>query len=277
MRKGLMYVILLTIGSAVLISGCKKDKEDPLDADVSSASDNSFAESTFDDIANIADQAGDNDSLSTYRSGDTDVRLLSTCATVTKDTTVVPHTITINFGTTNCLCVDNKNRRGKIIISNTGQYRDSAGSHSIIFDNYYVNDNKVEGTKTIVNKGHNSSGNLWFQITVNGVITNTSAQTLTWNSNRTREWINGENTFNLSDDVYRLAGTASGTSFTGISYTAAITSPLVVALNCRWVKQGVIAFTPAGKATRTLDYGNGTCDNNATVSINGMTYNITLK
>ena len=44
----------------------------------------------------------------------------------------------------------------------------------------------------------------------------------------------------------------------------------------RHFTQGVLEHTPAGKATRYIDYGNGVCDNKATVTINGNTYAITL-
>ena len=39
---------------------------------------------------------------------------------------------------------------------------------------------------------------------------------------------------------------------------------------------GVLEHTPGGKATRYIDYGNGSCDDQATVTINGHVYTITL-
>ncbi|MGZ4037725.1 MAG: hypothetical protein ACXVPQ_07840, partial [Bacteroidia bacterium] len=41
--------------------------------------------------------------------------------------------------------------------------------------------------------------------------------------------------------------------------------------------QGQLEFTPNGKATRYIDFGNGTCDETATVTIKNKTYTITLK
>jgi hypothetical protein len=44
----------------------------------------------------------------------------------------------------------------------------------------------------------------------------------------------------------------------------------------RHFTQGTLEHTPGGKATRYIDFGNGTCDDQATVTINGTTYTITL-
>ena len=55
-----------------------------------------------------------------------------------------------------------------------------------------------------------------------------------------------------------------------------ITSPLKRDLSCNWISAGTIELQPTGKPLRTIDFGTGTCDNQATVTINGTIYNITL-
>ena len=202
--------------------------------------------------------------------------LLSACATVTIDSVATPHTITVDFGASNCLCSDGRYRRGQINISYSGHYRDAGSTHTITFTNYYVNDNKIMGTKTVLNNGRNTAGNLTYSITVNGSIEKSSGGTITWNSNRTREWIVGESTPAWNDDVYLITGSASGTSAGGTSFTLNITSALRKEIGCRHFVSGSFALTPSGKAVRYVDYGTGACDNTATVTINGNTYNITL-
>ena len=89
----------------------------------------------------------------------------------------------------------------------------------------------------------------------------------------------GESTIGLfkwTDDVYSITGTASGTGFDGTAFTSNITNPLIVALNCHWIEKGTIVFTPSGKLPRTIDFGNGDCDANATITIAGATFNIVL-
>jgi hypothetical protein len=101
---------------------------------------------------------------------------------------------------------------------------------------------------------------------------------MTWTSSRNREWIAGSATqFNWLDDEYSITGSASGTNFEGTSFTVNITSPLIVKLDCRWITKGTFDLTPTGKLTRTFDYGNGSCDANATVTINGTVFPVTLR
>jgi hypothetical protein len=79
-----------------------------------------------------------------------------------------------------------------------------------------------------------------------------------------------------------ITGSASGTTANGRSFTCNITSQLVRDFGgCTIAKrhpfiQGTLQFTPGEKATRTIDFGQGTCDLDATVTIKGKTYNITL-
>lgn len=289
MTKTFSSTLLLFCFCLFFICACNKSNDNKTtnnsDTETSTSLDYAFAQTTNDDAASVSSQL-ENDRLSGSISGSGTITSsadgvhLGSCATVSIDTTAKPHTLTIDFGTTNCLCFDGKYRRGKILVSFTGRYRDSASMHTIAFSNYYVNNYKVEGSQTVVNEGHNANGNLSFAIQTNSTITDTTGKQLTFTSNRTREWIAGESTtgwHEWSDDVYSVTGTASGTGFNGTSFNASITKPLIIALNCPWIEQGAISFTPNGKLTRTIDFGDGTCDSKATVTIAGITFPITLR
>lgn len=278
--KKITNPFLLCCALTFIIYSCTKDNSPGSNTDnnTQSASDNSFAESTNSDVFNISAQSEDNGIAGNYADSSFSF-ILSPCATVSIDNISTPHKLIVDFGASNCLCYDGKYRRGKVLVSYTGLYRDSASTHTITFDNYYVNDYKVEGTHTIVNNGHNAAGNLTFSVNINSTITDTAGNKLTYTSVRTREWVAGESTsglFKWTDDVYSITGTASGTSFDGTQFTSTITSPLIVALNCRWIEKGIVEFTPSGKLKRTIDFGNGDCDNKITVSIAGLSFNILL-
>ncbi|MBN8703611.1 MAG: hypothetical protein J0M08_11130 [Bacteroidetes bacterium] len=272
----------LVVGSLFLTS-CRKEKDE--DNDTSDASDNALAEQTFNDMHNMANEAASSNTMSSYKNDPTNFSLLSGCVTITRDTAVSSNTdtITIDFGSSNCLCLDGRNRRGQIIITYTGKYRDSATVITITPNSYFVNDNQVIGTKVITNKGRNAAGNLNYDIVVNGSIILSSANgggTITWQSNRNREWTAGSSTYTWIDDQYSITGSASGTKANGNSFTSQITSPLIrnMAPGCKkHFVQGTIDITPANKLTRTIDFGSGACDNDATVTINNNTYNIKLK
>lgn len=266
-------IILLTAG--MTLTSCTKDKTED-DNDTTQAADLALSEKVYDDAGDIADQA--NAGTLDMKSGDQG-NLLSNCATVTKDTISIPHVVTIDFGSVNCLCNDGSYRRGQIIVTFTGHYADSGAYRVISFNNYYVNDNQILGTRTVVNNGHNGQGHLSYAVTVNGqIILANNAGQINWTANRTREWIEGEGTPEKYDDVFLITGDASGTRLNGATYTSLITSALRLERDCqfRHPVSGTTEVTPSNKPTRILDYGNGVCDNVGTVTINGVTYNIVL-
>lgn len=263
-------LLALTLSTAILFTACNRRDKDR-DNDTELASDNAFSESTFNDVLTMTDEASEKntgDNLGSFKT-------TSNCATVTHDTISTPHTITIDFGPVNCLCNDGRYRRGKVLVSYSGHYRDSGSVHTITFDGYHVNDRHIMGSKTVTNMGHNSSGQSYFSIAVNGLIIKPTGDSVTWNSNRTRTWVQGESTMPKMDDVYEITGTASGTKGSN-SYTMTIIQPLVKALACDWISKGKMEIQPSGKPLRTIDFGNGTCDDQATVLIAGTLYNITL-
>ena len=272
---------LVAIVSTSILSSCKKkSKDEEKDTDTGAASDQSLASSSANDMTSIADEAGRNYNVSSFRTASPDGLLSTSCASVTVDTLAAAKTITVNFGTTNCTCNDGRNRRGILILSFTGKYRDSLTVITVTPQNYFVNDNQVTGSKTITNKGHNAANHLVYEINANiQIIKASGAGTISWQSVRQREWITGESTPSWNDDMYSITGNASGTTANGNTFTSVITSPLIrnMSFGCRrHFTQGTLEHTPSGKATRYIDYGNGACDDQATVTINGNTYNITL-
>jgi hypothetical protein len=282
------FVIVISFLSLISFS-CKKEQKEQLEFDTQSSQDNALAEGVFSDVNNIANQAIQNGALglTTYRAKITDnSSLMSGCATVTlTPDTSGGGTVTVDFGPSNCLCLDGHYRRGIITFTFTGAYRDSGTVISTVFDNYYVGKNptlmfKVTGTKTVTNLGHNSSGNLHFSINVTGHLIDADGRTMDWTSVRDREWIAGESTGGISqwgDDEYLITGSAQGINFEGNSFTVNITHALDIDFGCRWIKEGTFELTPSGKPMRTFDYGTGTCDSLATITVNGQSFPVVLR
>ena len=262
--------------TGLLLGGCRKKEE--ADEDSQAGSDQSQAEAYSNDAANIADAAAKGTVDYKLAPGYDDLNPLGTCATVSKDSSQKPtYKITVSFGATNCLCKDGRYRRGDIIITHTGNYFASGAKKTVTFNNYYVNDNHVEGTKTITNNGKNSAGHFSWSVDVQNMkITRTDGKFHTWNSQRTREMIAGDSTLTWNDDVYLITGSANGTNINGVTYSANITVALKRALSCKWFLSGTVEITPGSKATRSLDFGNGNCDDDATVTIKGKSFPIKL-
>ncbi|MBK7887358.1 MAG: hypothetical protein IPJ86_08645 [Bacteroidetes bacterium] len=269
---------------ALSLSACKKEKES-IDSDTASVAEYAMSDAAFNDVASISDEAYDG-SLDSYRiqNGGSSEKVMTTCATITFDTTVTPKTLTIDFGPSDCLCGDGNYRRGAIIVSWTGPYKDSGSVRTITFNNYFVNYNQILGTKTVTNNGRNTSGNLSYTVTVNGSVVWDpqyfgGGGTSTFTSTRTRVWIAGEGTLGWLDDVYLISGSTNGTTRAGSTYTMVTTEALKKEIGFKHFTDGVLEFTPSGKYTRVIDYGyvNGQRDALAQVTINGYTFTIQLK
>ena len=256
---------------ALFNSSCRKSVRDE-DNDTKAAQDFALADVAFNDVSNLLTEVMVNES------GLRATNLNLGCATVTVDTLAFPMTVTIDFGATNCLGGDGRNRRGIINATFTGKYRDSLSVITITPSNYYLNDYKIEGTKVVTNKGHNSNGNLWYTVVItNAMITAADGSwNISFESNRTREWIGGESTAILSDDIYEISGTMDGVSRTGNHFVGSTITPVRLELSCPWIVSGVIEVKPDNVSPRVINFGTGSCDNAATVTVNGNIYNVEM-
>ena len=188
-------------------------------------------------------------------------------------------TLLIDFGNNNCL-YNGKLRRGKIIITYTGKYRDSLSVMRTSFDNYFVNENLIQGIKKITNEGRNNDGNMWFSISIDSasIITNNGA--INWNSNNTREWIEGSETpLDFTDDKYLITGNSNGNGVNGNNFDTN-SENLLLDFNC-WpisciLTSGETTIIPESYSDRIIDYGDGDCDCEYTISIDNTTYPITV-
>jgi hypothetical protein len=260
MKLKIWTIALLALS---VLSACRKDK--PAVLDNAFASDNSMAENLFNDVYKVVDDvSGQTDGIREDGIGCID--------TIIVDTTSNPRTVTIDFGTDDCIGEDGRVRKGMLHITYTGRYRDEGTVITVTPENYTVNGYQVNGTKTITNMGTNDLSQYYFTIEVTGSVTAPAGLwTNSWNSSRTRTWVAGYNSLSLIDDVYEITGTASGINRYGTPYTMAITTPLRAELICPWLVSGVLNITPEGADTRTVNFGSGDCNNGFTVTVNGET------
>lgn len=280
--------ITLFIGAAIL-SSCNKDKsttpsQNPANqTDTSTTQDKSAAvsEKSLDDVNNQIDNVASANAF--LRDGSQQASdlsaVLSPCASLTIDTSSVPWVVTLNFGTENCLCPDGKYRRGEIIAHLEGPFWAPGNTTTVELVNYYVNDYHVTGTRTITHELNGSDQHPTALITLtNGSVTSPdNSWTVTRHGTRTREFIAGYNTFgDPTDNVYQVSFAWEGTNQFGLHVARSTTEPIVKAYSCDYPSSGVVETTLQNHPTRLLDYGNGNCDNLATVTVNGVTINITL-
>lgn len=277
MKKQLNRIALIAL-ALVVFAACESDKTTTNTDDLLSVKENALSENLFDDVfQQVTDAAKTSeDDLN----GGSKSTLTGGCATVTLspfDLVTWPKTLTIDFGPANCLGNDGKYRRGIILVTLTNWYRQPGSAHTVTFDDYYVNDYKIDGTKTIENNGLNTNSNLSFTITVtNGMITKPDNSQVFWSASRTREWVAGEPTWILLDDEYLISGTTDGINSVGDTFAVSINVPLHVKVGCPWIMAGELTIERQNFPDIIVDYGNGICDAQATAVINGVSYPFTM-
>ena len=271
---------LILAVSVVTFAGCKRDTtSNNTSPALSSADDNggyasdaAKAEQNSNDVISIADAAAATSNANLRTTKNT----IGGCAVVTNDTAA--GVLTINFGTTGCTCLDLKVRKGEIIVTYTGRYKDSGSVHTISYSNYFVNGNQIMGSKTVTNMGTNDSAQVYYNVVVNDSMNMGGDSIITWAGTRTRTWLVGYNTSDRSDDKYAITGTTTLTRANGHVFTFDITSRLVVANDCPFIEAGTvdISSTTFVSSPHILDYGSGSCDAAAQLTIGTHTYDISL-
>ena len=192
------------------------------------------------------------------------------------DSTNFPKIITIDYGT-GFIDARNDTLQGKMIITISNKLWKAGSTKTIKLVGFYVNGNNVKGIKVITNNGLNADKQPSMTDVVSDTIIRVDKSTIIRNASRTRLRISDNGTpKNTWDDEFSITGSSTGVNAKGVAYTVSITSPLIIYNNYKFFVQGTVTTTTQTK-TATLDYGDGTKDNKATLTVNGVTKNITLK
>jgi hypothetical protein len=291
--KKLKIISTVAIALVLVVASCKKDNELLSSSDTQNLSSESVSDSYSDeanDMSNVAiGGVTDSQYAGARTEGDSVTRLSKLddrlkCATVSITRTGTKESpagnIVIDFGTG---CTDARGivRKGKITVMYTGKRFTTGSTIVTTFQDYFRNGVKVEGTHTLTNlTPNNASYPLFKVVIVGGKLTVPDGRTITREHDFTREWQRALNP--LQDKWVILAGsTASGTNKNGKSYTMTVDSNLVYSRACQLSNKVFIPvsgrkiFIVDGK-TYTVDYGNGDCDNDITITVNGVSKTITV-
>lgn len=269
-RTGLLVAAsLLVLGSAM--TSCKKD--DVTDPMVTVMQDDDQTAELYDETLKEVDESTmtstpqksmANAEMTMSGSGNKDIAISYSGDTLIK---------TITF--TNFINGNNENghiKNGVIVVKILGGPLQSTFKRIVLLQNFTIDDIKIEGKKEI-----NKTGDYTYSVLLtNGKVTFTDGTTYTREFTRTRTWVEGYDTPTVWDDIFSIEGEATGVNRKGNAYTHTITSPLVIKNACRWIVQGTIELV-VGDKTAVLDYGNGDCDNYATMTINGEVKEIRLR
>jgi len=302
MKKLFLPTRLLTLIAIVtlIIIGCKKESSDTLSSQeeesaatytTESETDAQFAfDDVFDNVMGVSSDIGiggvgifgRTTSSLTGRTDSTPVCVNVTITPLQRE--IFPKTVVMDFGTG---CYSHGHlRSGKITTVYTGRLTTPGSSATTTFQNFIIDDIAVEGTHKIANTTATGSNQRQFTIAVTDAkLTKPNGDYEVWNTTRTITQIEGNGTVLPSDDIFRITGKGQGKVKREnliISWHSEITEPLVKKFTCRWIAKGIVKTVREGLPANTpwvaaLDYGNGDCDNKATLTVNGNVRQITLR
>lgn len=199
---------------------------------------------------------------------------LTSCPIVSLDTVNTTKILTIDFGS-ECTGKDGKVRSGKIIVKSTSFSKTSV-ERITTFENYTVEGKKIEGS---INKS------ITRMITAKSrLATITEDLSITFPDNKgtahriaklTRMYEYGLVNI-VRDDKITTWGTVEFTGIKGNKITKTVDqlTPLVYKIGCKRIVSGIQIITRSDKQTLTIDYGDGNCDNIATVTNGSKTWTI---
>jgi hypothetical protein len=227
------------------------------------------------------------DELSGLKSG-RERSKLPDCAIVTKDS--INKVLTIDFGD-GCKGPRGKLRKGKIIINYNGDMEAKIVARVISFSEYFVDGKKIGGIIKLTKSFENESANLISERTLKDfTVTSADGNVMKTNGTHTREWLEGYGDDDENNNVVRLSGFMQGVSTKGRAFKNEIVTPVILSYSCAseggflrvagTVKMAVGKLDENGDKKgflRVVDYGDGSCDKEFTVTVFGKEKVVTKK
>jgi hypothetical protein len=251
------------------------------DLKVESTTDESSYEADFfanaeQDLRQIAKHKGQFGKLMDWRKG---LRYqMGQCPDVTIDTasTGYPIVITLNYGDSTVL-ENGRVLSGVITIEISGPKFTDGTTRTINYNGFVVDSVGIEGTIIETFSGDNLTSRK-FNVNSDLTLTLADGTVIDRVSQKVHEWIGGIDTpLVFEDDIIQITGSINTTTSAGESYSKIIAEPLLRLGTCQYFVQGIINFQQNGEVTGVLDFGNGECDNQATLTTGGETITIDLK
>jgi hypothetical protein len=288
----------LVISGVIFVTACKKDSNSSgggTTANNTSAqtmtSNGATSDGAYDDVMNVAVQSGSDQSIDAImtqqKSGiqTNGVRTVNGingfyCATVSLQTTAgsFPDTLIVDFGAGCTSSGDGIARSGSITYIFSGKLSTTGTVISATFNNYTVAGYQLGGTYTLTNTTTSSTLSLTSAV-ADGTITYPNDSSYSFSGTKTVTLASGTPP-DISTFVFNVTGGYTiSNSNTGESLAVTVTTPLEKKESCKYVDAGVAAFVYTKGSldiAGTLNYGDGTCDNSAVVTIGAATKTITL-
>lgn len=289
LKLNVSKLIAMTLsGAALFITSCKEDEPERITfQDTADLTDEAITDAYFQDMDDMAGIAIEAPSEAEYSGGRVSNTIVIEDHRFNCDgiaITVVPHeastvdhpkgVLTIDFGTSGCTDLQGNVRKGKLIFTYDGKRFMPGSTVVTTTENYSVNGVKLEGVRTLTNLQNSTSDAPRFNVVLqNGKATFPNELAATRESDITWQWNRAANPV---DDNLEIENTseASGTTRGGRTYQVDVVEALVFKRYCGVPVSGIKKYIIDGEKEISIDYGDGACDRQFSITANGVTRQI---
>ena len=279
MKKNIFIATVLFASTLITLNSCKKKTE--VDNETQSVVDNALCEQQFMAIAPTVNDRGGSPIQAEFRTAGCDFIWTPPANTATNSVgeyTAGPRTFTVDYTGSTCNEADDVKRAGKMYITSSHKWSAvksmSIGTQptvtvTVTFDGYMVGAVSYGGTVTVI-----KNNNVIQTKVENGTCTSAG-----WPNGISYATDGFKTTEILPDGTAKIYGDSHGVNREGRSFTTTIpaSNPIIKKRNCKWISSGQVSVTPDGFKTRTVNFGSGTCDDDATFTVDGQTIAFKLK
>ncbi len=190
----------------------------------------------------------------------------------TGDENTYPKTITLDYGDGTEL-ENGKVLSGVIIIEISAPRSSKDYTRTVTYDEFGINSMVINGLSIVTVDKVNE---VLRQFQSDFTIVLEDGSTVTRSSVRIWQWVEGMDTEDdQTDDVIEITGFVNA-ELNDEVYRKEIVTPLKRLGDCRFIVEGVVTIIMNKELLCTIDYGDGSCDNIATVTKGDDTYEIDL-
>ena len=187
-----------------------------------------------------------------------------------------PVTILIDYGDSTVLH-NGHVISGTLSVEITAKRNTDGAQRIITYNGCKIDSVTVTGTEKETFNGNNETTR---KTTVDTDVTFTldDGTTILRKGQTVHEWLEGLATLqDHSDDKIQKTGLLTVSSSTGDEWTKSISEPLIRLGDCRNYVQGVVEYLLNNTVVAVLDYGDGTCDTTATLTVGNEQIEITFE
>jgi hypothetical protein len=267
--KAIKNIFVLAFCCTALFSSCKKENGAVTDEEIETTMEltekQAISDNLDEDAAFVLDEALEDRGLQGNFAPPPPNNFVLGCATVTVTPLIgFPKNIVIDFG--NGCTSNGVFRSGIINVVLSDSFRRSGSVAVMTFNNYFVNSFKREGTITWTNTSVGGTRS-WQRKAEDVKMTAPDGKFWIHNGLKTILQSEGAQTANRLDDVFLTTGSGTMTNSAGRTRNSTILEALQKKRICANIDKGV-RRTDGPNRTAVLDFGDGTCDRIATLTIN---------